>query len=76
VGEDKMAVELQELYEAVKSSYDIQLRTKSCYEKSVEWVHMVEGVEFIKLLHGMNCICAPGITPQDFIRAPSIFRHS
>ena len=47
-----MAVELQELYEAVKSSYDIQLRTKSCYGKQIEWVHMVEGVEFVKLLHG------------------------
>ena len=56
-----MAVELQELYEAVKSSYDIQLRTKSCYEKSVEWVHMVEGVEFIKLLHGNELALNSGI---------------
>lgn len=56
-----MAVELQELYEAVRSSYDIKLRTKSCYGKSVEWVHMVEETEFIPLLHGDELALNSGI---------------
>lgn len=56
-----MAVELQELYEAVQSSYDIKLRTKSCYGKSVDWVHMVEETEFIPLLHGGELALNSGI---------------
>ena len=47
-----MAVELQELYEKIRPLYDVRLRTKSCYQKVVEWFHMVEGVEFVPLLHG------------------------
>lgn len=49
-----MAVELEKLYVQLIPEYNIRLCTQSCFEKRISWIHMVEDIEFIQFLHGMN----------------------
>lgn len=56
-----MAVELCDLYKEIKPSYDVQLLTDSCFDKQIEWVHMVEDLDFIKLLHGNELVFNSGV---------------
>ena len=56
-----MAVALEELYHEIEPLYDIRLVTKSCFHKIIEWTHIVENPEFIKLLHGNELIFNAGL---------------
>ncbi len=56
-----MAVELKDLYAEIKPQYEVQLHTRSCFQKTIEWVHMVEDAEFVPLLHGDELIFNSGI---------------
>lgn len=56
-----MAVALEELYHEIEPLYDIRLVTTSCFDKIIEWTHIVENPEFIKLLHGNELIFNAGL---------------
>ena len=56
-----MAVALEELYREIESSYDVRLVTTSCFQKIIEWTHIVENPEFIKLLHGNELVFTAGL---------------
>ena len=47
-----MAVQLNNLYHEIYAGYDIRLQTESCFDKKISWVHMVENIDFVCLLHG------------------------
>ncbi len=65
-----MAVALEELYQEIEPLYDIRLVTESCFHKIIEWTHIVENPEFIKLLHGNELIFNPkeGLIPRSLLR--------
>lgn len=56
-----MAVALKELYEEIEPIYDMRLVTYSCFHKIIEWTHVVENPEFIKLLHGNELVFTAGL---------------
>lgn len=56
-----MAVALEELYQEIEPLYDIRLVTDSCFHKIIEWTHIVENPEFIKLLHGNELVFNAGL---------------
>lgn len=47
-----MAVDLSILYKEIIPEHDVQLLTTSCFDKKIDWVHMVENVDFASLLCG------------------------
>ncbi len=56
-----MAVELKELYAEIRPQHEVKLHTRSCFQKSIEWIHMVEEAEFAKLLHGDELVFNTGL---------------
>lgn len=56
-----MAVELKELYAEIKPQYEVQLHTRSCFQKTIEWIHMVEEADFARLLHGDELVFNTGL---------------
>lgn len=56
-----MAVELKDLYEEIKPKYAVRLRTEGCFQKIIEWTHIVEDFEFTKLLHGGELVFNTGL---------------
>lgn len=59
-----MAAELKDLYEVIRSQYEVKLHTQSCYGKKISWIHMVEGEEFAQFLHGNELIFNSGLNYQ------------
>ena len=47
-----MAVQLENLYSQIEEGFDVRLLTKSCFHKMIDWIHMVEDMDFVPLLHG------------------------
>jgi len=47
-----MAVKLSDLYQEIIPEHEVHLLTRDCFGKKIEWVHMVENIDFISLLHG------------------------
>ena len=47
-----MAVKLISLYNEITPEHDVRLLTNSCFNKKIGWVHMVENIDFVNLLHG------------------------
>lgn len=56
-----MAVALAELYAEIAPKFGMVLRTESCFHKVIEWIHMIEDKQFIKLLHGNELILNTGV---------------
>lgn len=56
-----MAIALEELYAEIEPNYTVKLRTKSCFQKIIEWMHVVEEIEFVKLLHGNELVFNSGL---------------
>ena len=56
-----MAVALKELYTEIAPKYGMVLQTESCFQKVIEWIHMIEDKQFIKLLHGNELILNTGV---------------
>lgn len=56
-----MAVTLETLYKEVIPEYDVELVTESCFGKVIEWMHVVEDIEFAKLLHGDELVFNAGL---------------
>lgn len=56
-----MAVELNNLYEDIYKDYDIRLLSNSCFGKKISWVHIVENIDFISLLHGGEFVFNSGL---------------
>lgn len=65
-----MAVELEMLYREIKPNYDVRLCTASCFQKTISWLHMVEDVEFVPLLHGDELVFSSGLkyTSEEWLR--------
>lgn len=56
-----MAVELNDLYEDIRTKYNVQLHTNSCFDKKIGWVHIVENELFVQFLHGNELIFTSGV---------------
>lgn len=56
-----MAVALEELYREIAPEYGVVLQTESCFQKVIEWIHMIEDKQFINLLHGNELILNTGV---------------
>lgn len=56
-----MAVELEDLYAQIKPQYDIKLHTNGCFRRMIDWIHMVEEVSFVSLLHGDELVFNSGL---------------
>ena len=56
-----MAVALKELYDEMAPRYGLVLQTESCFQKVIEWIHMIEDKQFIKLLRGNELILNTGV---------------
>lgn len=56
-----MAVELKELYAKLKPQHEVKLHTRSCFQKTIEWIHMVEEADFARLLHGDELVFNTGL---------------
>lgn len=65
-----MEVELKSLYADVNPKYEVRLHTTSCFEKKIGWIHMVEGADFIPLLHGDELVFNSGLnyTSDEWLR--------
>lgn len=59
-----MAVELSILYKEIIPEHDVRLLTIGCFDKKIDWVHMVENVEFISLLHGDELVFNSGLNDE------------
>ena len=47
-----MAVKLKELYEEIENQHQVKLLTRDFFGKSIDWMHIIDKVEFSSLLHG------------------------
>ena len=56
-----MAVQLETLYSKIDPAFEVQLLTKSCFNKMIQWIHMVEDMDFIPLLHGDELVFNSGL---------------
>lgn len=55
-----MAVELKVLYEEAKKKYGIELQTQSCFDKMINWIHIVEETELVPFLRGNELVLNSG----------------
>ena len=51
-----MAVKLKELYREITNKHKVSLLTEDLFDKSIEWIHIADKVEFLDLLHGDELI--------------------
>ena len=56
-----MAVALETLYAEIDPSHNVRLLTKGCFHKMIDWMHMVEDMDFIPFLHGDELVFNSGI---------------
>lgn len=56
-----MAVALETLYSEIDPSHHVKLLTKSCFHKRIDWMHMVEDMDFVPFLHGDELVFNSGI---------------
>lgn len=59
-----MAVELSILYKEIIPEHDVHLLTTGCFDKKIDWVHIVENVEFVSLLHGDELVFNSGLNDE------------
>ena len=65
-----MAVALETLYSEIDPAHNVKLLTKSCYHKMIDWMHMVEDMDFITFLHGDELVFNSGVsyTSNEWLR--------
>jgi len=56
-----MAVALETLYAEIDPAHNVRLLTKGCFHKMIDWMHMVEDMDFIPFLHGDELVFNSGI---------------
>ena len=56
-----MAVALEMLYSEIDPSFHVKLLTKNCFGKMIDWMHMVEDMDFVPFLHGDELVFNSGI---------------
>lgn len=59
-----MSVELERLYQDIYSDFEVRLLTTSCFNKKIDWFHVIENREFIYLLHGGELIFNTSISTE------------
>lgn len=66
-----MAVELEYLYARIPPQFNVKLHTNSCFGKTIDWMHTVEEIEFIPMLHGDELVFNSGLSgsSKDWIRS-------
>ena len=57
-----MAVELEYLYSKIPPQFNVKLHTNSCFDKTIAWMHTVEEIEFIPMLHGDELVFNSGLS--------------
>ncbi len=60
-----MAVKLSDLYQEIIPDHEVRLLTTDCFGKKIEWVHMVENIDFISLLHGDELVFNSTLDGED-----------
>jgi len=60
-----MAVKLSDLYQEIIPEHEVRLLTTDCFDKKIEWVHMVENIDFINLLHGDELVFNSTLDGED-----------
>ena len=65
-----MAVELEYLYSKIPPQFNVKLHTSSCFDKTIAWMHTVEEIEFIPMLHGDELVFNSGLsgTSDEWVR--------
>lgn len=63
-----MAVKLEEIYGKLYSKYGIRLCTESCFDKTIRWMHILEGIEFISFLRGGELILNTEYESEDQLK--------
>lgn len=63
-----MAVKLSELYNKLYPKYNVQLCTKSCFEKSIRRIHVLEEIEFTSILRGGELILNSGFESDECLQ--------
>lgn len=63
-----MAVWLEELYGKLHPKYGVKLCTKSCFNKSISWIHILEDIEFVSLLRGGELILNSGYESDEWLK--------
>lgn len=63
-----MAVKLEELYSKLYPKYGVKLCTKSCFGKTISWMHILEDVAFVSLLRGGEVIMKSGYESEEWLR--------
>ena len=56
-----MAVALETLYSEIDPAHNVKLLTRSCFHKMIDWMHMVEDMDFVQFLHGDELVFNSGI---------------
>ena len=56
-----MAVALETLYSEIDPAHNVKLLTNSCFHKMIDWMHMVEDMDFVPFLHGDELVFNSGI---------------
>lgn len=51
-----MSVKLEELYNEMKTEFHIKLLTDSCFQKMIEWFHVIDNIDYSYVLHGGELI--------------------
>lgn len=59
-----MSVELERLYQEIYCDFEVRLLTTSCFNKKIDWFHVIENREFIYLLHGGELIFNTSISTE------------
>lgn len=60
-----MAVKLSDLYQEIIPEHEVRILTTDCFDKKIEWVHMVENIDFISLLHGDELVFNSTLDGED-----------
>lgn len=63
-----MAINLEELYGKLYPRYGVKLCTKSCFEKSINWIHILEDIEFVSMLKGGELILNSGYKSEEWLK--------
>lgn len=51
-----MSVKLEELYMEMSTEFHVKLLTENCFQKMIEWFHVIDNIDYSFVLHGGELI--------------------
>lgn len=63
-----MTLTLEELYDKLPPKYGVKLCTKNCFDKTISWIHILEDIEFVSVLHGGELILNSGYESEEWLK--------